>query len=259
MSSEKSENKICQNCHKDFTIVFLHGLVGSKNNFEYFEKEFPDYQTISFDFIGFGREIKPKINYTLDVYMEFLDKKLQLSKNNNMRYILVGHSLGALLAKEMAKKYPDKIIEIFLMGYPFLEKNKVLGNRRFFDGRYVEGVWWTKIMCETRIIWKILSSPFIFLFGYKYHKSYLDYFNHTYQSAYGTIHNVILNDNKEDLFKISHKIVFINGQKDGSADLEFTKKFKHYFIESMGHSFFNYENEIAKIIKDEINLTNSIY
>ena len=234
-------------------LIFLHGLVGSKNNFEYLEKEFPDYQITSFDIIGFGREIKPEIKYTLDVYMKFLDKKLQLSQNNDTQYTLIGHSLGALLAKEMAKKYPQKITKIFLMGYPFLEKNKVLGNRRFFDGRYVEGVWWTKIMCETRMFWKILSSPFIFLFGYKYRKSYLDYFNHTYQSAYGTIHNVILSDNKEELLNLSNKIVFINGQKDTSADLEFTKKFKHYFIKSMGHSFFNHESEIAQIIKREIN------
>jgi pimeloyl-ACP methyl ester carboxylesterase len=254
-----SETRTCQNCKKDFVVVFLHGLVGSKNNFEYLGKEFSNYKTMSLDLIGFGREIKPKINYTLDVYMEFLDRKLKLSKDINTKYILVGHSLGALLAKEIAKKYPNKIIKIFLMGYPFLEKNKVLNNRRFFDGRYVEGIWWTKIICQTRIIWKILSLPFIFLFGYKYRKSYLDYFNHTYQSAYGTIHNVILNDKKEDLFEIFDKVVFINGQKDGSADLEFAKKFKHYFIKSVGHSFFNHEAEIAKVIKDEINLRNPAY
>jgi pimeloyl-ACP methyl ester carboxylesterase len=234
------------------TLVFLHGLVGSKNNFEYLEKEFPNYQTMSFDLIGFGHETKPKINYTLNIYMDFLEQKLQLSQNNNTQYIFVGHSLGALLAKEVAKRHPDKITKIFLMGYPFLDKSKVLGNRRFFDGRYVEGVWWTKIMCETRAIWKVISLPFIFLFGYKYRKSYLDYFNHTYQSAYGTIHNTILKDSKEDLYKLSDKIVFINGQRDGSADLEFTKNFKHYIIESMGHSFFNHENEIAKIIKNEL-------
>jgi len=234
------------------TIIFLHGLVGSKNNFEYLKKEFSDYQIVAFDLIGFGRESKPKINYDLNDYMEFLDKKLQLSQANNTECVLIGHSLGALLAKELAYKYPQKITKIFLIGYPFKEKAKALGARRYFDGQYVEGVWWTKIMCETRIIWKILSWPFIFLFGYKYRKSYLGYFDHTYQSAYGTIHNTILKDSKEDLFQLSDKIVFINGQNDGGADLEFTKKFKHYVIEYMGHTFFNHENEIAKIIKAEI-------
>src|SRR3989338_8495283 len=99
---------------KKIKIVFLHGLAGSWRNFEYLKKEFPDYQTISFDLIGFGREAKPKIDYTVDDFMEFLDKKLRLSEDNNLQYVLVGHSLGALLAKEVAKKYPNKVTKIFL-------------------------------------------------------------------------------------------------------------------------------------------------
>jgi len=178
--------------------------------------------------------------------------KLQLSQDNDVQYVLVGHSLGALLAKEVVKKYPQKITKVFLLGYPFLDKDRLFGNRGFFDKFYVNGTWWTKVMCEMRTIFKILFLPFIFLFGYKYRKSYLGYFKHTYQSAYGTIHNTILKDNKEDLFKLSDEIVFINGKKDRSADLEFAKKFKQYLIESMGHFIFNHESEIAKIIKDEI-------
>lgn len=235
-------------------IVFLHSLVGSKNSFEYLEKEFQDYQTISFDLIGFGNETKPKINYTLDDFMKFLDLKLQLSKEKNIQYVLVGHSLGALLAKEIAKKYPHKIIKIFLLGYPFLDNDKVLLNQMYLAKLYVKGNLWTRAMCEMRMIFKALFLPFIFLFRYKYRKSYLDYFNHTYQSVFGTIHNTILKDNKKDLFKLADKIVIINGQKDKSADLKFAKKFKHYIIKSMGHVFFNYESDIAKIIKDEIGL-----
>jgi pimeloyl-ACP methyl ester carboxylesterase len=233
-------------------IVFLHGLVGSKSNFEYLEGEFPDYQTVSFDLIGFGDEAKPKIDYALDDFMQFLEQKLQLSKDDGTQYILVGHSLGALLAKEAAKRYPHKIIKIFLLGYPFLDRDKVLGNRWYFDGAYVEGAWWAKAMCEMRAIFKALFLPFIFLFKYKYRKSYLGYFEHTYQSAFGTIHNTILKDDKEDLFQLSDKVVFINGENDRSADLAFAKKFKQYLIPSMGHTFFNHEREIAKIIKAQI-------
>ena len=66
------------NKNKIMKIVFLHALVGSKNNFEYMEKEFSGYQTMSFDLIGFGKEVKPNINYALDDFMKFLDLKLQL-------------------------------------------------------------------------------------------------------------------------------------------------------------------------------------
>lgn len=239
------------------TIVFLHGLTGSKHYFEYLKKEFSDYQTISFDLIGFGDEAKPKISYDIDDFMQFLDLKLQLFKDDGVRYILVGHSLGALLAKEAAKRYPHKIEQIFLLGYPFLGKDKLFGNMKVFDEFYVNGAWWTKVMCEMRTLFKVLFLPVIFLFRYKYRKTYLGYFKHTYQSVYGTIHNVILKDNKEDLFKLPAKIIFINGQKDKTADLKFAGHFKQYLIESMGHLFFNHESEIAKIIKNEIDLNNN--
>ncbi|MBI5420964.1 MAG: hypothetical protein HZA35_01480 [Parcubacteria group bacterium] len=61
-----------------------------------------------------------------------------------------------------------------------------------------------------------------------------------------------MKDQKDDLFELANKIVFINGQDDRSADLEFAKQFKQYLVESMGHLFFNREKEVAKIIKDEI-------
>lgn len=239
---------------KKIKIVFLHGLAGSKNYFEYLEKEFSNYQTTSFDLIGFGNEAKPKIDYALSDFVQFLEKKLQLYQNDDTQYILIGHSLGALLAKELVKKYPQKIMKVFLMGYPFLDKRKFLANQSYFNGFYIKGTWWTKIICEMRMFFKALFLPLIFLFGYKYRKSYLDYFNHTYRSAYGTIQNTILKDDKNDLFELSDKIVFINGQKDENVDLEFCKKFKQYIIESMGHLFFNHEKQIAKIIKDEIKL-----
>ena len=231
-------------------IVFIHGLLGSKHNFDYLRNEFSEYETISFDLIGFGGEAKPEIDYTLEVFLEFVENKLEFERGEE--YILVGHSLGAQIAKELAKKYPSKVKKIFLLGYPFLDKGEEAKNRKCFGCSYIRGSWWTRILCETRTLWKILFFPFIFLFKYKYRKSYIDYFRHTYASAYGTIHNTILKDKKEDLLDMLHKIVIINGDGDRSADLEFAKQFKHYVIDSMNHIFFEHEKEVAKIIKDNI-------
>jgi pimeloyl-ACP methyl ester carboxylesterase len=220
----------------------------------YLHKEFSEYQTEAFDLIGFGGENKPDIDYNLNDFMQFLEEKLHLSKDNDIRYIIVGHSLGSLLATAIAKKYPQKVLKVFLMGYPFLDRARMLKNRGAFDGLYVDGVWWTRIVCELRMLWKTLLIPYIFLFKYKYRKSALDYAQHTYQSALGTIHNTIFKDSKAELSQISGKIVFINGQNDMYVDLKFTDEFKHYAIPSMGHAFFDHETEIASIIKDEIQM-----
>lgn len=230
-------------------VVFLHGVAGSKSNFVYLEKEFPNYETLSFDLIGFGKAEKPKIDYSVDDFLKFLNLKLNLDKNDNVQYILVGHSLGALLAKELTKKYPKKIKKSFLIAYPFLGKNKLFKSQIFFNRQYANGSWWTKIMCKSKIIYKYFLYPFIFLFKYKYRQSYINYFKHTYQSAFGTIQNTILKDGKEDLFSISRKIIFINGGRDQGVDLKFSKQFKYYILNEMRHAFFNHEKRIAQIIK----------
>lgn len=233
-------------------IVFIHGLLGSKNNFEFLEKEFTDYDTSSIDLIGFGGEHKPRIRYDVNDFLEYLDHKLGLSEDTGTRFILIGHSLGALLAKELTIKYPNRVTKSFLISYPFLKNNEVLQTRNYFDMKYAEGTWWTKFLCQSEIIYKWLFFPFIFLFRYKHRRSYMDAFKHTYQSAYGTIRNTILEDRNENLYTISEKVILINGELDRSIDLAFSKQFNNYTISGMGHTFFGYENQLAEVIKSNI-------
>ncbi len=185
-------------------IIFIHGLLGSKNNFQFLEKKLSAYETSSIDLIGFAEEDKPDIRYDVGDFLNFLHNKLDLSNGTDEEYILIGHSLGALLAKELTIKYPHRILKSFLIAYPFLEKDKALQARNYFDMKYAKGAWWTKVLCKTEILYKWLFYPYIFLFRYKYRKSYLDAFKHTYQSAYGTIKNTILQDKREGLHEISN-------------------------------------------------------
>jgi len=233
-------------------IIFIHGLLGSKNNFTYLEQTFPEYNTTSIDLIGFGNEIKPSIKYDVNDFIISLEQKLNLGNHSDTPYILVGHSLGALLAKELTVKYPDRVIKSFLISYPFLEKSEALRAYSFFDRKYAEGTWWTKMLCRSEIFYQWLFYPFIYLFKFKYRQSYIDAFKHTYQSAHGAIENTIFKDNKEKLHRIAGKIILINGELDRSVDFAFSNHFNHYMIPEMGHPFFGYEHQISEIIKSNI-------
>jgi len=65
--------------------------------------------------IGFGRETKPKVTYDKDLFLAVLEKKIVVSS------ILVGHSMGAILAKEFALKHPDLVERIYTINYPLQE------------------------------------------------------------------------------------------------------------------------------------------
>jgi|GEM_PF-3034928 len=233
-------------------IIFIHGLLGSKHNFEYMENEFSEYNTESIELIGFGEEKKPHINYDINDFVLFLEQRLELNRKTSTQYILVGHSMGALLAKELAIKYPDNINKVFLISYPFYNKDVVMQKYNYFDRKYAEGVWWTKIACQTEIIYKWLFYPYFYLFRYKYRRSYMDFFKHSYQSAHGAIRNTIFEDKKEKLFDIHNKVFLISGENDNSVDFNFSKNFNHFTIDNMDHIFFGYESLISELIKSRI-------
>jgi len=233
-------------------IIFIHGLLGSKNNFEHLEKEFTDYSTESIELVGFGGEQKPKIKYDVNDFLYSLERKLNLNEDSDVKLILIGHSMGSLLAKELAIRHPNRILKIFLISYPFFDKEIVLKQYSYFDRKYAKGTWWTKLICQTEIIYKWIFYPYFYLFKYKHRQSYIDFFKHTYHSAHSAIKNTIFEDNKENLYAIEDKIVLINGEKDRSVDFTFSKYFKAYIIDGMGHIFFGHEEEISNIIKKNI-------
>jgi len=233
-------------------IIFIHGLLGSKHNFEYLEKEFSEYHAESIELIGFGRERKPSIKYNLNDFLNSLEHKLKLNEGGDIQLILIGHSMGSLLAKELTIRHPNKIIKSFLISYPFHDKEKILEKYNYFDRKYAEGTWWTKILCQTEIFYKWLFYPYFFIFKYKYRRSYMDFFKHTYKSAHGSIRNTIFEDKKDNLYAISEKVILINGEKDSSVDFLFVKEFNNYTISKMGHIFFGHEKTIADVIKSNI-------
>jgi len=233
-------------------IVFLHGLLGSKNQFEYLEKELRDFDTSSFDIVGFGSAHKPSLDYDVRDFLAFLERKLNLSEDPGNRYFLVGHSLGALLAKELTIKYQSRIIKCFLISYPFLEGDKALQAYGYFDRKYAQGTWWTRFLCQTEFLYKWIFYPFIFIFRYKYRKSYMDFFKHSYRSAYGAINNTIFADRKENLDSIYDKVILINGERDRAIDLIYARRFSNHTIPGMGHNFFGYESKLAEIIRSNI-------
>lgn len=160
--------------------------------------------------------------------------------------------MSALLAKELTIKHPDKIVKAFLISYPFHDSEKLLKHYSYFDRKYAEGTWWTKILCKTEIFYKWLFYPYFFVFKYKFRRSYMDFFKHTYKSAHGAIKHTIFEDNRTDLFTIAEKVVLINGEKDSSVDFSFSNSFNNFIIEEMGHVFFGYEYRIATVFKSNL-------
>lgn len=106
------------------TVLFIHGIGNTGDAWKDVTKKLPnDIRIITIDLLGFGDSPRPswaiynaksQANAVLATYL-----KLRITS----RVIVVGHSLGALVAIEMAKRYPLLIDSIILCSPPLYDTN----------------------------------------------------------------------------------------------------------------------------------------
>jgi pimeloyl-ACP methyl ester carboxylesterase len=102
------------------TLLFLHGIGSNGDAWrEVIDKLPSDYRIVSIDLLGFGRSPKPTwAQYDVKrqaraVMLTYLHLRIK------GRVVVVGHSLGALVAVELAKRYPLIIASLILCSPPF--------------------------------------------------------------------------------------------------------------------------------------------
>lgn len=98
-------------------VLFLHGWLGSwRYWFPTMEVAAAQYRAYSFDFWGFGdsrrKQTRESIQAYSDQVIRFLDA-LGIDK-----VMLVGHSMGGMVALKTALSYPDRIQRVATVGAP---------------------------------------------------------------------------------------------------------------------------------------------
>ncbi len=101
------------------TIVLIHGIGNTANAWKELIPLLPSHVTvIGIDLLGFGRSPRPAwAQYSVKTQARSIVRTL-LGMGMTQRPIIVGHSLGALVAIEIAKRYPVFIRELLLCSPP---------------------------------------------------------------------------------------------------------------------------------------------
>jgi len=96
---------------KGFPLVLLHGFLGSSKMWEPQIDFFKDYfRVITPDLPGFGKSNKAKLHNSIQSISILILECLEEKKIN--KFHLLGHSMGGMIAQEMAKKKGDKISKL---------------------------------------------------------------------------------------------------------------------------------------------------
>jgi len=132
------------------TVVLLHGLTGSH---EYFaplaDALVPHYRVITPDLLGFGRSPWPNTAYSVDEHLAALMPVLP-----DEPFALVGHSMGALLALELARRHPGRVRTLVLLAPPSIPDRatlkRILRQRRALESRMAIDHFWAPVTCHVQ-------------------------------------------------------------------------------------------------------------
>ncbi len=98
-------------------VVFLHGWLGSwRYWFPTMEIVSEHFRTYSFDFFGFGDS---RLKRTQESIQNYSDQVIRfLDALGIERVMLVGHSMGGMVALKTAINHPDRIMRVATVGAP---------------------------------------------------------------------------------------------------------------------------------------------
>lgn len=108
------------------TILFIHGIGNNGSAWDEVIHKLPlDVRTITIDLLGFGQSPKP----TWAIYNARTQANSVIATFLKLRVtgqvIIVGHSLGALVAVEFAKRYPLLVKSLVLCSPPFYKQDSL--------------------------------------------------------------------------------------------------------------------------------------
>ena len=88
-------------------IVFIHGWMCNADFWSDSMNAFPNQRVIAVDLIGHGRSDKPRIAYTIDLFARSVAAVLKEANVDGA--VLVGHSMGTPVARQVYRLHPKKV------------------------------------------------------------------------------------------------------------------------------------------------------
>jgi pimeloyl-ACP methyl ester carboxylesterase len=100
------------------TIILLHGIATSSKGWDQLVPQLATkYRCISIDLLGFGESPKPRhAAYSSVEHVASIRRTLRGLKLKKP-YIVVGHSLGSLLAARYVRLYPDEVAKFYMLSH----------------------------------------------------------------------------------------------------------------------------------------------
>lgn len=103
----------------DTVVLFIHGILGSPDMFNrYIEKMPKGWSVYNMLLDGHGKTVTDFAHSSMKKWKRQVDHTVYELSIKYDKIIIVGHSMGTLLAINATEKYPSKIKQLFLLAVP---------------------------------------------------------------------------------------------------------------------------------------------
>ncbi len=208
-------------------LVFLHGLGASGRYWDTVAKhlEGNGHQLQFVDLLGFGRSPWPDLAYTVDDHLAALEAWRAAAGLATTPLVLIGHSLGTLLALAWASRTP--LVAGAVLIAPPLYPNPIAAKERLARLSLLHRLTFTQrplaravcgVMCRFRPLWRTLIPLVARRFPPPVAR---DGVLHTWRSFSGTLDHCILGTTVEQVRKLAGQlpVLFVHGDADDTAPI----------------------------------------
>lgn len=214
-------------------IVLLHGMAASRR---YWEELMPElsknHRVIAVDLLGFGLSPKPKnVRYDVETHLKSITQTLDYLGVNSPA-VLVGHSMGALLALKLSLAEPKRVKRLVMICAPvytdpaetkrYITKGKLTLRLAYYS-------WTSHALCSTwckglRPISKHVAKLYL---RHQPAPVAEDSVYHSWKAYSESLEHVISNQSVEkDLRKLKLTVDLVYADKDGAPTLDNLNDFK---------------------------------
>jgi pimeloyl-ACP methyl ester carboxylesterase len=150
-------------------LLLIHGLGGGKSSWEAAGRKLATGRRVLVpDLVGFGRSPWPDIDYSLDDHLDALEALIRERGIAGGPLDIAGHSMGAILAAELAARNPERVRRVALVSLPYFrsadEAKAWIGNLGVLARLTALGHWAAgaacALMCATRPVLSFLAPHF---------------------------------------------------------------------------------------------------
>lgn len=109
------------NAGSGLPVILLHGIAADSATWEpLYPLLMPAYHCIAIDLLGHGKSPQPTwSSYSVDQHIASVHRTIE-SLHLSGPYILIGHSMGSIIAAHYAKRYPREVKRLYMLSPPLM-------------------------------------------------------------------------------------------------------------------------------------------